>query len=159
MVCTWPAFTSQGPERTKLRYFIPVLGYMLILRSQPHGVNRHNAKIIAFNTTPFWLGLVIPPLENYLLNLRFTVVTLAVTAFLLDAVLFFFIPIVTHIETGWVAQGKFHSSWLYRSAGWDQFDGQPLSEVRRRFLVFNYHELVFAMVGLTISLAIQAALL
>lgn len=63
----------------------------------------------------------------------------------------FMILVATYIETRMVGGGKYHNSRLFKALRWTRVEGLSRAEVRRRFLVFNYHELVNAIVGLAIA--------
>jgi hypothetical protein len=148
---------NEDKADVKLKWIvgIPVIGYFWLLRQATRETISRYRQVVIFNTVPFLvLGFVTPIATEVLNGWRIGALALELGLIFYAIVFVLLDPTITKIETSMQASGKYRNSGWYRYFGWAQLDGLTRKQVWQRLLVFNYHELMFAFVGLIVSTSI-----
>lgn len=73
---------------------------------------------------------------------------------LYSGLLFLLLPIFVFFESAVVNSGKYNNKGWFRILGWNTLGGLSETEVRNRFILFNYHEIMFGVLGLLLATTI-----
>lgn len=131
-------------------YWVPVFGYLLLLRRAKHQALVHQASL-PFIQFSLCFALVV---VSYFLLLRWPLLWgmsfLVLAACALVALLFIMTPWeANYVSTKRPTGGGWH---LVR---WDTMHDLPEQEIRHQFSFINYHEIMFSLVGIVIGVALR----
>ena len=138
------------------RLFIPVIGYILIFYKR---LSPKNLTIFIVNTSVFWLTLLFPMALFYFhwfpgIHVVISKTILIYSNVLYSGLLFLLLPIFVFFESAVVNSGKYNNKGWFRILGWNTLGGLSETEVRNRFILFNYHEIMFGVLGLLLATTI-----
>lgn len=133
------------------RYWIPVLGWVLL---QTWSMKNNARRAVSAAVIQFLL-LVIPAVLFFALAAEFASLVVYRDALLLIAASSLFFIAGTVFEVNYVDGHRQTAGSLSRFMNWDFTREMPRNEIRRMFLSSNYHELVLAIVGTVLGVALR----
>ena len=134
------------------RYWIPILGWVL-LQAWSMRINARNAVPVAVTQL---ILLVAPAILFFELSAMFVSSVVYGDAILLIAASSLFFAVGTVFEVNYVDGHRQATGMLFKLGNWDVMTEMPKDEIWRAFFSANYHELVFAVVGTILGIALGA---